>query len=106
MKSRTAATGTPPRDLVVLDISSNLLRDLLQADLELSGFHVANRCAGDADVLITDGTTHRQGQLLTVRLGTEISVESPDGTWWFPNTEIAGLVDVLRTELGRTKAAA
>jgi hypothetical protein len=94
------------RPRVLMDMSPGVLRDLLTADLEFTGFDVRIGRMGDADVFVTDSGSRRRGRGLTVRLGTEISVQGPEGIWWFPRTEIDRLADVLHTELRRTRKAA
>jgi len=91
---------------VLLDMRAGVLRDLLRTDLEFMGFEVRADHEPSADVVITDDGSRRRGRSLTVRLGTEISVQGPTGTWWFPGNDISRLGDVLRVELGRTRVAA
>jgi hypothetical protein len=90
----------------LLAIPAGVLRDLLRTDLERSGFKVVTGVrSADADVVVTEGGG-RRGRRLTVRLGAEIEVYGPDGTWWFPTTELSRLGDVLHAELSRGEEAA
>jgi hypothetical protein len=94
------------RSRVELDMKPSVLRDLLRTDLEFAGFDVRVASAKGADVLITDGVMRRRGHTLTVRLGDEICVQGPTGTWWFPTTGIGSLADILRAELRRLREEA
>lgn len=104
MVTRTAAAQTDLRPTVSIAMKASQLRALLSTDLERNGFDVLSvRTGADieyADVVVTDFDGPR-GRRLTVRVGDDIEVYAPDGTWWFPATELGRLAKLLHAELGR-----